>query len=76
MALSNGFFPFFNSSRQDVTKSEFELLIQESHRHYLNQLADRYSASTYDFEEHGELPYMLTKNRGGQDWQVNKYVIR
>jgi len=59
-----------------VSKADFEQLILESHHKFLSQMADRELAAKYDVDSHVDLPIMLTKTKGLNDWMVNKYVFR
>ena len=59
-----------------MSKAEFEQLILECHHKFLAQMVDRDLASKYNYETHVDLPFMLTKNRGQNEWMVNKYAFR
>mgnify|MGYP006901761139 CR=1 FL=1 len=42
----------------------------------MNQMVDRDLAAKYNYDNHVDLPFMLTKNRGQNEWMVNKYAFR
>jgi hypothetical protein len=39
-------------------------------------MTDQNLAKLYNYELNHDMPFYLTKNAGGLDWTVNKYLLR